>query len=439
MLKHFSETDIVNYLKRNLPPADLLAADDHLAQCDLCWGKITQHKSVQSAAANFQNAFLQTIEDDHLTYEQLALFVDDEADEFEREIVGVHRKICRDCSVQIDELRELRKICVVEERALAAPPGKFSLSGWWNQLWAYTSLKFAVPAFALVLFGVMIWAVWLSPHQLPRSEIAEVTEPTPAANQTIAPPETSPTNNSVNENVNLEIANKANTNLAQPKNLIVLKDGNSRLELDENGNLKGLDAPQYEGKIKAALTAQTVEISPDIKTLKSAGGILMGNADGGVPFALSNPIGKIIQTARPQFRWQPLKDAESYTVNIYDENFNKIAASEPLRNNQWTIDTPLKRGKIYQWQVTAALKTGEEIKSPIRPAPDAKFKVLDAAKANEIEQARKRYRNSHLLIGILYANAGLLDEAAGEFQMLLKKNPKSDLARKLLRKIQSKR
>lgn len=439
MLKHFSETDIANYLERNLPPADLLAADDHLAQCDLCFGKIAAHKSASFDAANLQNAFLENLDDDHLTYEQLALFVDGEANEIEREIAEVHRKVCRDCNAQIDELRELRKICQIEETASAAPTGRFSPNGFWNQIRAYSSLKFAIPAFALILLGLMISAIWLSSERSPRNEIADATQPENANNQTIAPPETYPANGFANENVNSVIANKANSNLAQPKNLIVLNDGNSRLELDENGNLKGLDAPQYEGKIKSALTAQTVEISPDIKKLKSAGGVLMGDAEPGVKFALSNPIGKIIQTDRPQFRWESLKDAESYTVSIYDEKFNKIATSEPLQKSEWTIKAPLKRGQIYQWQVMAALKNGEEIKSPMRPAPDAKFKVLDAPKTNEIEQAKKRYADSHLLLGIVYANAGLLDEATSEFQMLLKKNPKSELARKLLRQVQSKR
>ncbi len=144
---------------------------------------------------------------------------------------------------------------------------------------------------ALVLLGMMMWAVWISPERLPRNQIADTTHPTTSINQTIAPPETYPANDFANENVNSAIANKANSNFAQPKILIVLNDGNSRLELDENGNLKGLDAPQYEGKIKSALTAQTVEISPYIKKLKSASGILMGNAEPGVKFALSNPIG----------------------------------------------------------------------------------------------------------------------------------------------------
>jgi hypothetical protein len=153
---------------------------------------------------------------------------------------------------------------------------------------------------------------------------------------------------------------------------------------------------------------------------------------------LSNPIGNIIQSDRPTFRWRTLKDAESYVVEVYDANFNKVASSQPTQKTEWTSNAPLKRGAIYQWQVTA-IKDGQEIKSPVRPAPEAKFKVLDAARADEIEQAKRKYKNSHLLLGILYANAGLLQEAENEFQVLLKQNPKSEAARKLLQKVRQRR
>ena len=75
----------------------------------------------------------------------------------------------------------------------------------------------------------------------------------------------------------------------------------------------------------------------------------------------------------------------------------------------------------------------------MRPAPDAKFKILDASSANEIAAAKRQAGNSHLLLGVVYANAGLLDDAEREFQALLKQNPRSDLARKLLNKVKAAR
>lgn len=437
MSQHLLQQDIESYLKRTMSPDELLIADDHLVECDLCFRKITVSKSAPSATVSLQNTFLQNVEDDHLTYQQMASYIDDVTDDIEKEIVEVHKKVCCDCALQLDELIQLREILESEMKTgktLAAPSSKFSLIELWNQFRAYSFLKFATPAFALILLGIFVWTFWIS-TKTPRTEIAEVTKPT-SNNKIIEPvSETNQTTNFANGNVNSAIANITNSKRVSPRTIVSLNDGNSRIELDENGNIIGLDAPQYEKKIKSALATQNVEITSATKELNAGTGVLMGNAEG-VPFVLSNPVGKIVQSDRPQFRWQPFKDAESYIVNIYDVNFNKIESSPPLQKTEWTTNAPLRHGIIYQWQVTA-IKDGQEIKSPVRPAPDAKFKVLDAAKANEIEIAKKKYGNSRLLLGILYANAGMLDEAEREFRVLLKKNPKSELARKLLRKVQA--
>lgn len=445
MMEHLSKQEIENYLKRNVSPGDLLKADDHLAECDACFGKIADAKAAQSTVSSFQNYFLRDAElRDHLTYQQIASYVDNEADNVDREIVEVHRNTCRECAGQIDDLRQMRALIAADTKETRAPVlGKFSFSDWWNRLWANSALKIAVPAMALILFAAMIGFILIS-RQSPNNEIAEVAEP--ATNQQQSAPvsetnqsneETQP-NGTASENTNSAIPNNTNSNTPEPKILISLNDAGSRIELDENGNLKGLQAPQYEKKIKAALETQNIEIAAAPKELNTGRGVLMGSAEDGVPFALSNPVGKLIQSDRPTFRWQPLKDAESYVVEVFDVNFNKVASSQPTQKTEWTVNAPLKRGTIYQWQVTA-IKDAQEIKSPVRPAPDAKFKVLDAAKASEIGQAKRKYKNSHLLLGILYANAGLLQEAENEFQALLKQNPKSEAARKLLQKVRQKR
>lgn len=164
----------------------------------------------------------------------------------------------------------------------------------------------------------------------------------------------------------------------------------------------------------------------------------MSGGTDAVPFALETPLGKIIQTDRPQFRWRALEGATGYIVNIYDTNFNRVAGSSQIVTTNWQVDRPLARNRIYIWQVTA-VKDGQEIKSPVRPAPDAKFKVIDAVKANELARLSREYKDEHLALGILYANAGLLTEAAHEFQKELAKNPNSTVARKFLRDVRARR
>jgi hypothetical protein len=153
---------------------------------------------------------------------------------------------------------------------------------------------------------------------------------------------------------------------------------------------------------------------------------------------LLRPVGTVVLSHRPLFRWRALKDADSYVVKIYDADFNEVAASPPLAATTWTVPRALVRGPTYSWQVTA--RVGDrEILSPVKPAPEARFMVLEQAKANELAKAKNASPDSPLTLGILYAQAGLLDEAEYEFQTLLRANPQSTLVQKLLRSVRAKR
>jgi hypothetical protein len=160
----------------------------------------------------------------------------------------------------------------------------------------------------------------------------------------------------------------------------------------------------------------------------------MGSDNGQNAFAVLDPLGNVLLSNRPTFRWSGLEGATGYVVEVYDEKFNAVATSPQLTALTWT--TTLSRGNVYSWQVKA-MKDGQEIKSPRPPAPQAKFRILDQAKANEIANARRSYPSSHLTLGLLYAQAGLLREAEQEFRLLQRANPNSDLARNLLRQVQS--
>ena len=122
-------------------------------------------------------------------------------------------------------------------------------------------------------------------------------------------------------------------------------------------------------------------------------------------------------------------------VEVYDKEFNLVAASAQITDNSWKPPQPLKRGGIYSWQVKA-IKDGREFSSPRPPAPQAKFRILDLAKVNELAQARRAYASSHLTLGLLYVQAGLLDEAEQEFRALKKSNPDSALVQRLLSQVQ---
>ena len=91
----------------------------------------------------------------------------------------------------------------------------------------------------------------------------------------------------------------------------------------------------------------------------------------------------------------------------------------------------MQRGTTYVWQVTA-LRNGIEVTSPEPPAGEARFQILDQQTQDQLEQERQRYSSSNLLLGLLYARHGLLDEAEQNFQQLADTNPESREIKELL-------
>jgi hypothetical protein len=219
-----------------------------------------------------------------------------------------------------------------------------------------------------------------------------------------------------------------------PQIAVTLNDGGRQVRLDREGNLAGLGNlfPLERRAVRTALTTGQLDLPSELTQLSSKAGVLMSGKTDGVSFALLSPVGTVVRDSRPVFHWQSLDGANAYTVNIYDSRFSKVATSSQLSGTEWAIQTSLERGAIYIWQVTA-IKDGVEVKSPVKPAPEARFKILEQAKADELERVRRAHSNSHLILGTLYSQAGLLDEAEREFQALLAANPRSAIAQKLLR------
>ena len=119
--------------------------------------------------------------------------------------------------------------------------------------------------------------------------------------------------------------------------------------------------------------------------------------------------------------------ADSYGVEVYDLTFKKVASTDGLKATRWT--TTLPRGQTYVWQVTA--RKGDEIfKAPRPPASQARFRIVDGKSVTDIATIRRTHPRSHLLLGIAFAEAGLIDEAIQEFERLARQNPGSELRKK---------
>ena len=137
---------------------------------------------------------------------------------------------------------------------------------------------------------------------------------------------------------------------------------------------------------------------------------------------------------RPVLRWQPIAEATSYEVVIADARGNEIARGESL-SAAWQPSQSLPRGVVYTWTVSA-IRNGQSDTTSALTVPESKFKVLEIAKVQELARLKKQV-GSHLVLGLFYAREGMLAEAEQELKFLVRMNPRSPVARKLLRAVQA--
>lgn len=430
MAEHLNQNQIEGYAGRKLPAAELLSLSDHLSECTACRRQIETvvggdltFFAIRSEVLGADADVVALAERTHLTVDQMAEYVDGVLAGEELQVVEDHLTGCEPCHLAVNDLRAFRdQVAPNLNREYQPALGHIKPESWWHHVAGLVPASFAKSpmlafssAAVLVLLLAAGWLVWRNMREKEPELVLAIPSPTlPIPSPTAAPAES-------------------------PAPLVAeLNDGGGRVTLDQAGKLSGVDnlPPAYQRMVQESLTNQRLERSALLAGLKRPASSLMGGSEQGNQFSVLEPTGKVVQSDRPTFVWSPLADATGYIVEVYDEAFNLVATSPQLTANSWTSQT-LKRGRIYSWQVKA-VKDGQEFRSPRPPAPQAKFRVLDAASVNELQQARQTYSSSHLVLGLLYARAGLLDEADKEFRTLQKANPDSALARRLLGQVRKK-
>lgn len=417
MSAHLSHRILAGYTDRTLSSSELLDADDHIANCDAC-----RSLAVAMATGGQLNGFAGLPEDrgssPHLDFAQMATYVDCQADAVDVEITEVHLRDCIQCSDEIDELRQIRDETFHPTVANASMPPAHSMGNGIRGVLRSWTFRLAMPAIFLAGLALVIYFVIRSPVDFDETQIAVVQDPND--NSPVGMPQT-------------EEPALVETNMAA----VTLVDGSGEIRLDAAGKVMGKFAAEYDPRIETALRTGDLPIAAEATRLRSQSGVLMGQQQGDRPgLRVLSPAGKVITANRPDFRWTEIEGADSYTVEVFDTGFNKVAESPPLEGTRWQIDSPLPRGREYSWQVTA-IKNGETIRAPSRPSPDAKFVVVSGEKLREIARAKAAYGRSNLVLGLVYAEAGLIDESEREFRSLVNKNPRSKEARALLQRIRA--
>lgn len=419
MTEHLSSAQVENYRRRKLAPAELLGVDDHLAECAEC-RRLVESALDSDAVALYAELAADAAVGTHPSFDESAAYVDGLLGGEERWVIEDHFASCAQCAPLVADLRAFRNEVAWDLDREYRPQTTALPAGWPTRIKAVLPKPFskipiwvyaAAPALLLLaLVWLMAWRATPNERAPRVADVSPTLTPTPS----------------------IDIASTAPPKPETAPAIVKLNDGGSSLTLDAKGGLAGVDQwpSDYPRLAREALTAQRVEKSPLLARLSRPESSLMGGDDEGRSFAVIEPVGKVALTERPTFRWSSLSGASGYVVEVYDARFKQVLSSPLLTSVSWT-PPPLARGQVYTWQVRA-IRDGQEFIAPRAPAPQAKFRILDQATANEIARARRDFPSSHLLLGLLYARAALVTEAEQEFRKLQQANPDSEVARKLL-------
>jgi hypothetical protein len=136
------------------------------------------------------------------------------------------------------------------------------------------------------------------------------------------------------------------------------------------------------------------------------------------------PVSEAVEETQPILYWSAAFGEPPYSVSITDDHGQVIARAQGIQNTSWMVLTPLHRGGEYTWQVSV---TGV--------SEQASFRVLDDGQAMLWRAMQAAHKDSHLVIGLVAQQLGLLAIAEREYTALTKAFPDSNTAALLLNNV----
>ena len=310
----------------------------------------------------------------HLSYEQMDDWVEDRLDPADRELVMAHIGACPSCARQLIAYQEYAPV-------MAAPiqTAKYAVTqpvkqGFWSlSFWAMLKQ----PHYALGAAALIAFLIItpLTRHPSP-DQTGAIISPTSTAIESTIPAGSSP----------------------------LIDAALSTTELDS---------------LPDSLRACAKEAVSDSQVRPAALKGLPPNADA----MLEYPVSEVVSETQPVLRWKAFGD--SYSVSLSDSR-GLISRRANLKETRWTPPSALARDKVYTWEVESA---GQKHRGT--------FRVLGESQERELEKVRAEHANSHLAIGAVNLDLGLLTAAKEEFQAMGKDSKMAQQAAKLLSHVEA--
>lgn len=317
MSNHPTREQLIEYRDRTLDPAELVALDRHITACQDCRRNLGELNTPSSAAAVI--TAVRQSENEHLTYDQMDAWVEDQLDQSGRELVMAHIGLCKPCARQLEAYQSYAPVMSAPILTPARPVASFA-----DRLRAFLrSPRLAMVATAAVVLAVLSPLVLVKRTETARREFAD----------------------------NL----RGNGSAISP----------STPALDTTA-LDALPSSVRGGAI-AVLNAQASQRPAALTGLAP-------NADK----TLDYPVSEVVEETQPNLRWDSF--AGFYTVSVYDARHRLLAVSPMISETQWRVPMQLSRGSLYTWEVQG---NGVKHDAAFRVLPQTQYNELIRVRASQ--------------------------------------------------------
>lgn len=373
MPEHLNQTQLQGYRDRTLALGEMVAVDAHLGGCGPCRSALAAIADGTSTASVLSG--IDQARFRHLSYEQMDDWVEDRLDLGGRELVMAHIGTCPACARQLIAYQEYapKMAAPIQTIMVAATQPMPVKQPWWAFL---RQPQYALGAAALVAF-VIIAGPW-NRHSSPE-QTGAILAPTGTAVESTIPAQNSP----------------------------LMSAALNTTELDN------LPDSLRVGAKEVVTGGESAPRPAALKGLEPKGDA-----------TLEYPYAEVVAETEPVMRWKPFGD--SYDVSLFDARHSLIARRGGLKETSWTPPSPLVRDRMYTWEVESG---GQKHRGT--------FRVLGENQRRELEKVRAEQGSSHLVMGAVSEQLGLLTPAKREFEAMAKDSRQAQQAGKLLSHIEA--
>ena len=414
-MAHLTEQLRHGLLARSLPPAETIAAIEHVRTCTSCRDDLIALRRDKPGSLNDQ--ILPALADQgHPSADLLAAYADDDLKPAERATIAEHLNTCSFCQETVLDLgyfkNQLLRLPVKDfgpglprEPELSRRRDQ-NLPAIWDRVaqWLVKPLILggAVAAAVVIAVGVLSTQLFRPPQEQGQVAADTIRDGSFAFRVTANGQITPSSIQLPEEAVAVLTSSLLDLTHSSLPSVQAMRGLSETPEATTNGSPAAAKLPAGEYFFSRSIFGAIVALpratpDPDVQ-----------------------PNGIVIRDAMPVLSWSLLSDGSSnQTLTVRDCASDQIVIERELPGtiHTFSIPAPLARGGFYFWQVTelATAGTGKTASGRFKLISDRDLQSISSPAAS----------SSHLLEAFLLARAGLFTEAESELTKLAASNPNS--------------